>query len=521
MKKQLLATIDLGSNSFRLLIAEVIDNNTIHPVDQMKETIRLASGLTSDNLLTTQAQEAAFIVLQRFCERLTGFHKNQVRVVATSTLRIATNATEFIERANHILGFNIEIISGVEEARLIYIGAINSLAHSQSKRLIIDIGGGSTELIIGDSDMPFVMESITIGCVSFTDRFFINNIYTNSKNNTDNNAANHDDKNNYELSEANFNQAILATRSKIQSMKYLFKPHKYLETFGTSGSVRAIYDMCCNDDNKINYHDLLKLKKQFIKCQNIKDLKIDNLKEDRQLVIAGGLAILIGIMQELKIDQLGIADGALREGVMYDLLGRKSNNDLRDNTVINLKKFFNTDMIQSNNVSQLAMQIYSVLMQTHKIDQESFKLFQWATQLYEMGLYISHNDYHKHGAYILENAELPGFSKPEKGLLAQLVKAHRGNLNKIINNLSNKNNISKIKIKLLYMVLAFRLSVIFNRSRQGFDFTLMQMIIIAKFSINIILNNDWLKSNTLIKYSLEEEIKEWQKYNLNICLIVT
>ncbi|MCE2705771.1 MAG: exopolyphosphatase [Proteobacteria bacterium] len=494
--KNFLATVDLGSNSFRLLIAKVTDNDTIHPIDQIKETVRLAAGLDHNHILTTESQEIALLALSKFKERLSGFNKNQVRVVATSTLRVAKNSAEFIAKANNVLGFNIEVISGTEEARLIYIGAMHSIAYSQEKRLIIDIGGGSTEFIIGSGYDPQIMESVTIGCVSFSNRFFVNG----------------------ELSDNNFNNAILAARSKIQAMEHLFAKHDWIEAIGTSGTAKSLYELCISHGyaDKITLEGLYKLKKQFIKYKNTSKLDISGLKEDRRPVIVGGAAILIAIMEELHISEMTIADGALREGVMYDLLGRKSENDLRTSTVLTLKDFYSIDLTQAQNVSVATLQMYINLMGQTKADSEFLKLLQWASELYEVGLCISHNDYHKHGSYILDNSDLAGFSKPEQSILADLVRTHRGNLLKALESLQSRR---KIKLKFLYMVLAFRLSVIFNRNRQGFNSSIITIISNSKSSFYISINSEWLKTNTLTLYSLNEEIEQWNKCGITINLI--
>ncbi|MFN8770799.1 MAG: exopolyphosphatase [Neisseriaceae bacterium] len=491
-----LATVDLGSNSFRLLIAKVTDKNVLHPIDQIKETVRLAGGLDANNNLSDEAMQAALAALSRFKERLSGFHQDQVRVVATSTLRVAKNSIKFIKEANKVLGFDIEIISGVEEARLIYIGAAHSLAYSKEKRLVIDIGGGSTEFIIGRGYDPEIMESVTMGCVSFSSKFFTNG----------------------ELTETNFSNAIFAAQSKIQAMEYLFAKHDWLLAIGTSGTARALYDLCVENgySNKITLDGLYKLKKQFIKAKNIKKLNLGNLKEDRRPVIAGGLSIMIAIMEKLDINDMTIADGALREGVMYDLLGRNTDQDLRISTIERLKEFYNIDIQQSDRVCETSMQIYNNLMVQEPLDYEYGKLLQWATELYEIGLSISHNDYHKHGSYILYNSDLAGFSKPEQSILSDLVRTHRGNLNKALNGLEHRRD---IEIKWLYMVLSFRLSVIFNRNRQGFNNSLINVIAKSKSSCYLSINNEWIRQNLLSLYSINEEIEQWNKRGITIHLI--
>jgi len=493
--KSYLATVDLGSNSFRLLIARVEDN-IINPIDQIKETIRLAAGLDEQNFLSVESRERALATLAKFKERLHSFKQEQVRVVATSTLRIAKNAREFIQSASKVLGFDIEVISGSEEARLIYLGAIHSCAYSKNKRLVIDIGGGSTEFVIGEGYDAQIMESVTIGCVSYTSKFFANG----------------------ELTDANFNNAIMAARSKIQAMEYLFSNHQWTEAIGTSGTAKSLYELCISNGyaDKITLDGLIQLKKQFIKAKNIKKLKLEGLKEDRKPVIPGGLAIMIAIMEELNIGEMTIADGALREGVMYDMLGRRSEDDLRIKTIQRFKKFYKIDETQSSNVYRTTMQIFMSLMIHNKQDSEQIKLLQWAAELYEIGLSIAHSDYHKHGSYILENSDMAGFSKPEQSLIADLVRSHRGNLIKALESLQGRR---KIKLKLLYMVMAFRFSVILNRSRYGFRPETLTVVMTSKSEFYLSIDNEWLKNNLLSLYSINEEIEQWNKCGITIALL--
>lgn len=497
LNNNLFATVDLGSNSFRLLIAKVLEDNTLHPIDQIKETVRLTGGLDQNGNLSREVQQNALEVLARFGERLVGFSKKQVRVVGTSALRVARNSADFIVIANKKLGFPIEVISGTEEARLIYIGAMHSLSYTEQKRLVIDIGGGSTEFIIGSGYNPTVMESVTMGCVSFSNNYFPNGI----------------------LNAANFDSAIFAARGRIQAMEHLFASHDWAEAIGTSGTARALYDLCLENGfaEQITLDALHRLKKLLIKNKSIKNLNNIGIKEDRRPVIAGGLAIMIGVMEELNVHSMTIADGSLREGVMYDLLGRKTDHDLRISTVARLKKRSNLDIAQGERVSRVTMQIYEQLVK--KRDKEQSKLLQWATQLYEIGLVIAHNDYHKHGAYILANADLAGFSKPEQTFLSDLVRSHRGTLVKAINSLKNKR---KLKTKLLHMILAFRLAVIFSRNRKDIDGdNIIEIKTSGKFGFELVIDGNWLKQNPLTLYSLNEEIGQWLPLDFNIKLIST
>ena len=493
----LLATVDLGSNSFRLLIARVGDDQILKPLDQIKETVRLAAGLDKHNSLTEEAQARALDALARFSERLVGFSRNQVRVVATSSLRVAKNADEFIAKAKKVLGFNIEVISGNEEARLIYIGAMHSLSYSTDKRLVIDIGGGSTEFIIGSGYKPQIMESVTIGCVSMSMRYFPDG----------------------ELTENNFNNAILAASGRIQAMEHLFVKHDWIIAIGTSGTAEALYDLCIEYgfSDQITYEALCKLKDLLIQQHYVKKLDLIGIKDDRRPVIAGGLSIMLAIFKELNIEDMTIADGSLREGVMYDLLGRTSDDDLRLKTVEFLKKRYLIDIEQGKRVSAVTLQIYQNLVDIKTTDLNRIKLLQWATELYEIGLSISHNDYHKHGAYILANADIAGFSKPEQTILADLVRAHRGNLTKALSHLENK---GKVKLRLIFMVVAFRLSVIFNRNRKNFDSaTIMKVVHVSDSEFELVVDSAWLQQNPLTVYSLNEEILQWKKFGVNIKLV--
>lgn len=493
----LLATVDLGSNSFRVLIAKIRDDGTILPIDQLKETVRLAGGLDARGFLSNESQSFAWEVLARFGERLNGFKRSQVRVVATSTLRIAKNAEDFIDVGNKKLGFKIEIVSGNEEARLIYIGATHSLEYTLDKRLVVDIGGGSTEFIIGSGYEPQIMESVTMGCVSFSNRYFPEG----------------------ELSSKNFDNAIFAARGKIQAMEHLFSSQNWKYAIGTSGTARALYELCINHGfaEQITLDGLYKLRKLLQRAKLVKNLDHISLKEDRRPVIAGGLAIMIAVMEELHIKSMTISDSSLREGVMYDLLGRKTNHDLRETTVNALKRRYEIDQKQAKNVAGITLSIFIELSGgMSKIEKAYLKPLEWACELYEIGLSISHNDYHKHGAYILANADMAGFSKPEQSLLAELVRTHRGNLAKAIDSLKETR---RVKQWLIHMIFAFRLSVIFNRNRTSMnDAVILKISYSEKSGINLKVDKDWLKNNPLTLYSLREEIDQWTNIDIKVKL---
>jgi exopolyphosphatase/guanosine-5'-triphosphate,3'-diphosphate pyrophosphatase len=495
----LLATVDLGSNSFRLLIGQHHQDGTVFPIDQIKESVRLASGLDANNNLTKESQLSALTVLSRFGERLSGMDPAKVRVVATSTLRVAKNAAEFIVIANKALGFPIEVISGKEEARLVYIGAMHSLAYTEDSRLVIDIGGGSTEFIIGNGYKPKIMESVTMGCVSYTGRYFPD----------------------YEFTESNFTNAILAARSKIQSMEHLFVKQNWSRAIGTSGTAKTIFELCVQAgfSTEITLDGMLQLKKALIKSKNPKGIKLEGIKEERKLVIAGGLSIMIAIFHELGIDTMTISDGALREGTMYDLIGRRTNSDLREVTVNDMRNRFHLNLEQGDRVADLTYFIQSSVVPKKEQNPERMKLLKWACELYEVGLSISHNDYHKHGAYILQNSDLAGFSKPEQSIIAELVKLHRGSIDKVHAALVKMLG-DGLEWKIIIGVISFRLAVIFNRNRKDIDYKkIIKVENVTNKGYDLVIEQEWLMNNPLTLFSLNEEFDGWKKFGVVINLI--
>lgn len=294
----LFAAVDLGSNSFRLLVARIKDG-VICPVDQIRETVRLAGGFDLKNNLQAEVQTLALNVLNKFHYRLSGFKQKNVQVVGTSALRIAQNKEKFLVNAEQVLGFPIKVISGIEEARLTYIGATRALEFSDAKRLVIDIGGGSSEFIIGSGYTPIVMESVAMGCVFYSNHYFPYG----------------------EFKVDNFANAIMMARTKILSIKHLFNQHNWNYVLGTSGSAKSIYKLCkiYKFTPTINLNALYQLKDFLISQKNFKGLTVVNLKEDRKAILAGGLAIMIAAFEELNIKEMELANGSLREGLLYDL----------------------------------------------------------------------------------------------------------------------------------------------------------------------------------------------------------
>ena len=343
---QLLAAVDLGSNSFRLIVGRVEETDAgsqIYQVDALREPVRLAAGLSRDKMLDRASQVRGWDALKRFGERLRDFHPDHVRAVATNTLRIAKNAGEFLGEAQAALGFPIEVIAGREEARLIYAGAAHSVPASAGKRLVVDIGGGSTEFIIGSHYTPIKMESLYIGCVSHSRAFFP--------------AGNVD--------EYTMRQAELAAGREIQIISAEYKKTGWEQAIGSSGTARALAELVeangFNDPgvtHGISRGGLERLKRALIKAENVNRLKLVALKADRIPVLAGGLSIMIAVFDELGVDYVDTTDGALRLGVLYDLLGRSQHEDMRTVTVEGFMRRYGVDRAQAGRIGELSVSFY-------------------------------------------------------------------------------------------------------------------------------------------------------------------
>lgn len=485
------AAVDLGSNSFRLQVARV-EEDQLYPLDSLKDTVRLAAGLTPDKYLDQDARNRALACLSRFGERLRGLPRDAVRVVGTNTFRVAKNSAEFLREAEAALGFPIEIVAGREEARLIYLGVSHSLPKFDKKRLVVDIGGGSTEFIIGSGYKPLQMESLYMGCVSYTRRFF-------------------DDG---RITRGALQRAELAARIEVQAIASEFQSYQWSQAVGSSGTAKAlaeILNLNGYSDNGITPEGLEKLRAAMLKAGDTGKLKLAGLRPDRVPVLAGGFAIMAAIFAELGIARMSVADGALREGVLYDLLGRFQRHDMRETTVRQFMRRYHVDPVQAGHVGQLCTDLMRQLARALDFDPaDALQRLNWAARLHEIGLSIAHSGYHKHSAYILENADMPGFSKKEQAQLARLVQSQRGALAKVAAQVADSNDWT--------LILALRLAVLFYRSR--LDIELPQLDLKGTASgFELQLSADWLARNPLTETALEAEAREWKATGLKLAVI--
>jgi len=411
-----------------------------------------------------------------------------VRAVGTNTLRVAKNGPAFLKQAEAALGFPIEVVAGREEARLIYLGVAQSLPSSSEKRLVVDIGGGSTEFIIGSGIRPQKLESLYMGCVSYSLRFFPDG----------------------KLSKSNLKKAEFAARNELQAIASEFSAGHWQEAVGSSGTIKALGDILelnGYSESGIDVGGLEKFRSYLLKAGNVDRLAIEGLRTDRAPVIAGGFAILSAVFSELGVEHMKIAAGALRQGILCDLLGRIHHKDMRDVTVQQFMERYNVDAAQAKLVEALAQELLRQLIKDADLLEDASRFIGWSSKLHEIGISVAHSGYHKHSAYIIQNADMPGFSKMEQNRMSVLVLAHRGKLSKVRNLLTDDEQWSQI--------LALRLAALFCRSRRTPSLQRIQ-VKHSSSGFYLSLDKDWLKRNPLTVMALLDETKEWKSVGLEL-----
>jgi exopolyphosphatase/guanosine-5'-triphosphate,3'-diphosphate pyrophosphatase len=475
-----LAAVDLGSNSFRLQIGRAHGNH-IEETGYWKEAVRLAAGIGADGRLGKKAIETACVCLARMNERLRGFAPRQVRAVGTETLPTMSNADEFLLEAQDALGYPIDVISGREEARLTFEGCMHTLPPSKAPRLVIDVGGASTELIVGRGFEPEQAESFKVGCVNTTLRYFAAGV----------------------IDKSALKRAQVAAAAELEDAAANFDRSKWQEAYGASGTVGAIAQTLRAlgwGDGSVTPLGLTYLRQLLIEFGEIRKLKLPEVKPERMQVIAGGVAVLCAVFDTLGIEQMWPARSGLRLGLLHDLLGRRAHHDPRDATVARLQKRFDVARAQAQQVTRLALALHAALYP--QADEEASKRLEWAGALHEVGFAISHNDYHKHGAYLVGHGDLAGFSITDQEHVAELILAQRGNLKKVGGALADPARCPKI--------LALRLAVILCHARRPIElpgWSLREQRGAFEFRIE----ETWLRNHPLTAHLLEEEAEQWSR----------
>ncbi len=439
---EMIAALDLGSNSFHLVVARVVEG-VPQVVDRLRERVVLAAGLTKDDELDEETQARALAALERFGQRLKSLDLHDVRAVGTNALRKAKNARDFLKRGQAALGHTIEVISGHEEARLIYLGVAHDLADEDGRRLVVDIGGGSTECIVGERFETLHMDSLYMGCVSYTLAFFPGGV----------------------LKKQHLERAEIAARLELEPLERRYRGLAWRHAVGSSGTILSIEEVLRENgwsNGGITKKGLDRLREALLASKRIQDLHIKGLKDERAEVLPGGLAILRALFEGFGIQRMTVSQGALREGLLYDLLGRIRREDVREQTIAAFVARFHVDSEHVAAVERTALALLEQVARAWDLkDEEHRRLLVWAARLHEIGVSVSYTGHHKHGAYLVANSDMRGFSRPDQQRLAALIRNHRRRLT----DEHLKELPGTLRETTLRLTLLLRLAVRLNRAR--------------------------------------------------------
>ena len=477
------AAVDLGSNSFHMIIARPEESGP-RTHDRLRESVRLAAGLGDDKQLSVEARDRALACLERFGQRVRTLPRGAVRAVGTNTLRQSRDAREFLREAEGALGHPIQIVSGYEEARLVYLGVAHSIADDDDRRLVMDIGGGSTEFIIGEHFVPREMESLHMGCVSATQRFFADGGIT----------------------EKRLRNAEIAARRELEPISDRYRRLGWDRVIGASGTIRAI-DRCLRENGwtsgGIDLRGLEKLRRALVKAGNIKRLKLNGVGADRAEVLPGGLAVLLGAFRQLDLEHMEAADGALREGLLLDLIGRIRHADVRTQSIDAMAERYHVDVDQARRVARSAESLRGQVAADWGLDSVTARdTLNWAAWIHEIGLDLSHSQYHKHGEYIVRHSDLGGFAREEQQVLATLVRAHRRKFPRnVFRELPEDWQQSSIRLAVL-----LRLAVGLHRARSDEPLPSVTLAVSDR-KVQVGFPAGWLEDNPLVEADLNEEAR--------------
>ncbi|MEJ2478560.1 MAG: exopolyphosphatase [Acidihalobacter sp.] len=486
------AAVDLGSNSFHMIVAQVEANGHLRVVDRLKEMVRLGGGLDENKRLSAETQQRALECLRRFGQRVRDFQPGAVRALGTNTLRQARNAEAFLELAAEALGHPIDIIAGREEARLVYLGVAHSVAASGERRLVVDIGGGSTELIIGEGFEALNTESLHMGCVSVSQTCFPRG----------------------ELNAKNWRAAVTAARQELRPLVRRYSAAKWERAIGASGTIltteRVLHEAGWSEAG-ITLAGLVRLRDALLDAGRADRLDLDGLSKERAPVFAGGVAVLTGVFEALGVERMAVSSGALREGALYDLVGRIRHEDIRDRTIEVFVERYQVDVAQAARVAATATQLFDAVAGSWGLGAADGDYLRWAAQLHEIGQSVAHSGYHKHGAYLVANADLAGFSRHEQEILSLLVRTHRRKFNaKLFEPLP-----SGLRPRVIRLAVLLRLAVVLQRGR-GADEVTLERLEAADGKLTLTLETGWQERYPLTQADLENEQKVFKGVNVGL-----
>ncbi|EOS96259.1 exopolyphosphatase [Erwinia tracheiphila] len=486
-KPQEFAAIDLGSNSFHMVIARVVDG-AMQVLGRLKQRVHLADGLDNNNILSEDAIQRGLACLTLFAERLQGFSPANVTIVGTHTLRQAMNAEDFLQRAAEVIPYPIEVISGHEEARLIFMG-VEHTQPEKGRKLVIDIGGGSTEMVIGEDFEPRLVESRRMGCVSFANLYFPGGT----------------------ISKKNFRRARLATRQKLETLAWQYRLMGWQYALGASGTIKAaceVLQAMGEKEKLITPERLDKLYDETIRYKSFGSLSLPGLSDERKAVFVPGLAILCGVFDALAIRELRLSNGALREGVLYEMEGRFRHQDIRSRTAQSLANHYAIDSDQAGRVLETTKQLYVQWRDQNprQANPQLSALLKWAAMLHEVGLTINHSGLQRHSSYILQNTNLPGFNQDQQTLLATLVRFHRKAVK-----VDEMPRLTLFKKKqFLPLIFLLRLGALLNNQRQATTTPSSLKLETDDGHWTLTFPHDYFSQNNLVQLDLEREQSYWK-----------
>lgn len=463
------------------MIVARLENERLRIVDRLRETVRLGAGLDDTLHLAADTQARALACLARFAQRLRDIPRQNIRATGTNTLRRAVNAQDFLIQAEAVLGHPIDIILGLEEARLIYLGVTQHLPPTPHRRLVIDIGGGSSELIVGHNTQPLYMESLSLGCVALTQRHFADGT----------------------IRKRALEKALLECAIELEPVVDTFQRYGWGEVIASSGTAKAIAKVVAAQGWNapgITTADLRKLRDVLLEAGHYERFPFSELSNDRAPVFAAGVIILTAITEALGIKHVQITEAALREGLLYDLLQRARHDDIREITVQHLMVRYHADAAQALRVSQTVSALGSAAQNVWDLSEIDLATLHRAARLHEIGLAVSHNQYHKHGAYLIEQGDLPGFTRHEQRLIAALIRNQRRKLPKEW----GADLPPAVRDTALRLCVLLRLAVLLHRARTADPLPALQLRA-EKCTLTLLLPTAWLEAHPLTQAELDQE----------------
>ncbi|MDG2175522.1 MAG: Ppx/GppA family phosphatase [Gammaproteobacteria bacterium] len=481
------AAVDLGSNSFHMIIAR-IDNGQMEIVDREKEMVQLARGIKADGHLSVAAQNRALECLTRFAERLRDIPSEQVRAVGTKALRSTRKASTFIRKAEKIIGTPIQIISGYEEARLVYAGLSHSVRNDLNHRLVVDIGGGSTECIIGLDYEPIILESLSVGCVTFTERYMKQG----------------------KPGKRDLQRVYLTACAELEGIRQMYLRTGWRIVYGTSGTARAIADLVVDRDGGavISKASLDWLAEEIFRNKTL----LGSVAEPRSSVLPAGIAILRAVFDQLNVEVMHVSDYALKEGLLYDTIGRLSDQDSRKKTVKKLQEHYKVDIDQAARVADTALYLWKQIDGPILLGVSRSKILRWAAQLHEIGLSISHSGHHHHGYYLLRHGDIAGFGRYEQYMLANLVRSHRKGLYQ-----EKFGDMDDLAIAAFVpLLVCLRLSTLLHRRREDLEQKQLPKLIVSGNTYTLKFPRGWLKKHPLTLAGMELEKEQYDRIGVEL-----